>query len=153
LIGNQGCMLREQRILEVGAGGAVRGIMEPLQERKTLEVTTGNRTLAKAEQLARLFGHLLHPRATRSEDLGGPYDLIINGTSASLAGELPPLPTSVIGPHTQVYDMMYGNQETPFNRWAREQGAAKVMDGLGMLVEQAAEAFFLWRGLRPDTAP
>lgn len=153
LIGNQGCMLREQRILVVGAGGAVRGILEPLLERKPAEVTIANRTLAKAEQLVELFGHLGPLRASRFEDLDGPYDLIINGTSASLAGELPPLPTSVIGPHTQVYDMMYGNQETPFNRWAREQGAAKVMDGLGMLVEQAAESFSVWRGVRPETAP
>ena len=153
LIGNQGCFLREMRILVVGAGGAVRGILEPLLERKPAQVTIANRTLAKAEQLVELFGHLGNVQACRFEDLDQPYDLIINGTSASLAGELPPLPASVIGPGTQVYDMMYGAQETPFNRWAREQGAAKVMDGLGMLVEQAAEAFFLWRGLRPDTAP
>ena len=84
---------------------------------------------------------------------GSAFDVIINGTSASLAGELPPLTSSVIGPETVCYDMMYGKGLTVFNRWAREHGAARVIDGLGMLVEQAAEAFELWRGVRPDTAP
>jgi shikimate dehydrogenase len=86
--------------------------------------------------------------------IDAPVDLIINGTSASLAGELPPVAPSLIAPgHTVCYDMMYAKEPTAFNRWASEHGAARTLDGLGMLVEQAAEAFHLWRGVRPDTAP
>jgi len=86
--------------------------------------------------------------------IDAPVDLIINGTSASLAGELPPIAPSLIQPgHTLCYDMMYGKELTAFNRWAAEHGAARTLDGLGMLVEQAAEAFALWRDVRPASAP
>ena len=150
---NQGCLLRGRRILVVGAGGAVRGVLGPLLEHQPAELVLANRTRAKAEALAQLFADEGPIRACEFTELDDAFDLIINGTSASLAGDLPPLPARVIGAETVAYDMMYGAQETPFNRWAREQGAARVIDGLGMLVEQAAEAFFLWRGIRPDTAP
>ena len=106
------------------------------------------------EELAALFVDQGPIAAAGLQWLVEPVDLIINATSASLAGELPPIPDSLIKPgHTWCYDMMYGAEETPFNRWARERGAARCIDGLGMLVEQAAEAFALWRGVRPDTAP
>jgi shikimate dehydrogenase len=153
LLSNHGCILRDQRILVIGAGGAVRGVLEPLLEHHPAELVIANRTPAKAEQLVELFQSLGPVTASAFAALDEPFDLIINGTSASLAGDLPPLPPHVIASHTKVYDMMYGAQETVFNRWAREQGAALVMDGLGMLVEQAAEAFLIWRGVRPDTAP
>ena len=116
-----------------------------------------NRTVSKAEALAADFADLGRISgcgfAEATPPDGSAFDVIINGTSASLAGELPPLTSSVIGPETVCYDMMYGKGLTVFNRWAREHGAARVIDGLGMLVEQAAEAFELWRGVRPDTAP
>ena len=87
-------------------------------------------------------------------EVEGPFDLVVNGTSASLAGDVPPLAQSVIEPgRTVCYDMMYAKEPTAFNRWAAERGAARTLDGLGMLVEQAAEAFFLWRGVRPASAP
>ena len=153
LLINHGCTLRGRRILMLGAGGAVRGVLKSLLEHQPEQLVIANRTLAKAEELASSFGDLGAVRASSFEDLQEPFDLVINGTSASLAGDLPPVPESAIGPQTQAYDMMYGPQETVFNQWARTRGAAKTMDGLGMLVEQAAEAFFIWRGIRPDTAP
>lgn len=154
---NQGVTLKGKQVLVLGAGGAVRGILQPLLAQQPAAVVIANRTVSKAEALAADFSDLGcisgcgFAEATPPD--GSAFDVIINGTSASLAGELPPLTASVIGPETVCYDMMYGKGLTVFNRWAREQGAAKVIDGLGMLVEQAAEAFELWRGVRPDTAP
>ena len=146
--------LRGKRILLLGAGGAVRGVLEPLLAQQPAALVIANRTLAKAEQLASEFADLGPVVASGFDSLDGPVDLIVNGTSASLAGELPPLAASLIRPHhTLCYDMMYAKQSTAFNRWAAEQGAAHTLDGLGMLVEQAAEAFFLWRGVRPDSEP
>ena len=99
-----------------------------------------------------MFADLGPLTASRFEDLHGDFDLIVNATSASLAGELPPLPNGLVrAGHTACYDMMYGKEPTAFNRWAAAQGAARTLDGLGMLVEQAAEAFYLWRGVRPDS--
>lgn len=152
---NLGWPLRGQRILVLGAGGAVRGVLSPLLAEQPKLVVIANRTAEKAAALARLF-------ADEGAVAGGGYDaladehafdIIINGSSASIAGELPPVPAGAINGNTRCYDMMYGRQETVFNRWAREQGAAVCADGLGMLVEQAAEAFFVWRGKRPETAP
>ena len=149
---NHQVILADKRILVLGAGGAVRGIMLPLLEQLPKEVVIANRTLAKAESLVALFASQGHLSAASFAELQGPFDLIINGTSASLAGDLPPIPASVIAGHTTVYDMMYAPQMTVFNHWANEQGALKTIDGLGMLVEQAAEAFYIWRGVRPVTA-
>ncbi|MEO4047949.1 shikimate dehydrogenase [Pseudomonas sp. CAU 1711] len=151
---NAGLDLSGKRILLLGAGGAVRGVLEPLLAERPQSLTIANRTVEKAEQLAQEFADLGPLAASGFDWLNEPVDLIINGTSASLAGELPPISPSLIRPgHTVCYDMMYGKEATAFNRWASEQGAARCIDGLGMLVEQAAEAFLLWRGVRPDGAP
>lgn len=110
--------------------------------------------MAKAEQLVHEFADLGPLAASGFDWIDAPVDLIINGTSASLAGELPPIAPGLIAPgHTVCYDMMYGKEPTAFNRWASDHGAARTLDGLGMLVEQAAEAFYLWRDVRPDAAP
>ena len=151
---NAGFSLKGKRILRLGAGGAVRGALEPLLAQGPTSVTIANRTVEKAEMLVELFSDLGPVAASGFDWLREPVDLIINATSASLAGELPPIASSLIEPgKTLCYDMMYGKEPTPFCVWATEHGAGHVMDGLGMLAEQAAEAFYLWRGVRPDTAP
>ena len=154
LTANAGLDLADKRILLLGAGGAVRGVLAPLLAERPQSLTIANRTVAKAEQLAHEFADLGPVAAAGFDWLSEPVDLIINGTSASLAGELPPIDASLIQPgHTVCDDMMYGKDATGFNRWAAEHGAARCIDGLGMLVEQAAEAFCVWRGVRPDSAP
>ncbi|KIV65768.1 MULTISPECIES: shikimate dehydrogenase [Pseudomonadaceae] len=151
---NAGLCLAGKRILLLGAGGAARGVIEPLLAEKPASLVIANRTVEKAEALARLFADLGPVSASGFDWLEEPVDLIINGTSASLAGDLPPIAPSLIQPrHTACYDMMYGKEPTAFNRWAASHGAARTLDGLGMLVEQAAEAFLLWRGVLPDSAP
>jgi len=151
---NAGLSLSGKRILLLGAGGAVRGVLEPLLAERPAALVVANRTVAKAEQLAREFADLGPIMASGFDWLDEPVDLIINGTSASLAGDVPPIAASLIQlGHTLCYDMMYAKQATAFNAWAAAQGAAQTLDGLGMLVEQAAEAFYLWRGVRPDSAP
>ncbi|WP_369958446.1 shikimate dehydrogenase [Pseudomonas benzenivorans] len=151
---NAGLELRGKRILLLGAGGAVRGVLEPLLAQQPAVLVIANRTVAKAEQLVAEFADLGPLVASGFDWIDAPVDLIVNGTSASLAGELPPIAASLIAPgRTICYDMMYARQATAFNAWAAEQGAARTIDGLGMLVEQAAEAFCLWRGVRPDSAP
>lgn len=152
---NQGWPLRGQRVLVLGAGGAVRGVLGPLLAAQPHIVVVANRTVDKAEELARLFSGDGVIEGCGYAALAGekPFDLVINGTSASLGGELPPLPACIVSAATRAYDMMYGRNETVFNAWMRAQGAVAVADGLGMLVEQAAEAFLAWRGKRPDTAP
>ncbi|MGP1665874.1 MAG: shikimate dehydrogenase, partial [Rhodanobacter sp.] len=107
----------------------------------------------KAEALAAQFAAYGNVGASGFAALEGPFDWIINATSASLQGDLPPLPAGTVAAQSWCYDLMYGNEPTTFCSWAQEQGAHKVLDGLGMLVEQAAEAFWLWRGVRPETAP
>jgi shikimate dehydrogenase len=141
--------LAGRRILLLGAGGAARGVIAPLLDQQPAGLVIANRTHSRAEELAALFGHDI--RATTFEALETPFDLVINATAASLAGELPPLSPRLFTANTLAYDMMYG-RDTPFLAFARAHGAATA-DGLGMLVEQAAEAFHLWRGVRPDTAP
>lgn len=149
-----GWPLAEARILILGAGGAVRGVIQPLLAQPIARLTIANRTDAKAHQLAQLFGALGPIDACGYDALGdSQYDLIINGTSASLAGEIPPLNTHCIQAGTRVYDMMYSAEATAFIRWAQAQGVAACSDGLGMLVAQAAESFYLWRGVRPGIQP
>ena len=151
---NAGFELAGKRILLVGAGGAARGVIQPLLEAQPAQLCVVNRTVEKAEQLARLFKDQGPISAAGFEWIEEPVDLIINATSASLDGQLPPISPKLIYPgQTWCYDMMYASEATVFNRWAEQQGAARCLDGLGMLVEQAAEAFLLWRGVRPDTAP
>ncbi|MDF2446906.1 MAG: aroE [Moraxellaceae bacterium] len=153
LTSNAGINLAGKRILVLGAGGAVRGVLGPLLAERPAELVVANRTVAKAAQLAALFSDEGPVSAAAFDALAGrSFDLVINGTSASLQGELPPLPTSIFSANALAYDMMYGAEPTVFLRWAQQQGA-QVRDGLGMLVEQAAEAFRLWRGVQPPTQP
>lgn len=152
LIVNHSVALKDKRILILGAGGAVRGILQPLLEEGPSEIVIANRTVSKAEQLANDFAELGNVSACPFSDVKGSFGVIINGTSASLAGELPPIPDSAVSHVTVCYDMMYSPRTTVFNAWADKLGAARTIDGLGMLVEQAAEAFFVWRGVRPQTA-
>ncbi len=151
---NHGGQIRERRVLILGAGGAVRGVIEPLLEQQPNSCVIANRTVAKAQELVQLFSPLGTLRAATYAALHGQqFDLVINGTSASLQGELPPLPDNLLAKNAWCYDMMYAKQTTPFLTWGLQQGAQQAIDGLGMLVEQAAESFFIWRGVRPNTAP
>jgi shikimate dehydrogenase len=155
LVRNHGVSLAGARVLVLGAGGAVRGVLGPLLAQRPASLTIANRTVARAEGLVSLFADEAKDASIDAcgfETPEAPFDVIINGTSASLQGDLPPLNPAVIAPHTVVYDMMYSLDNTPFNQWAMDQGATRVFDGLGMLVEQAAESFRVWRGIRPDTA-
>lgn len=146
--------LRGKSILVLGAGGATRGILLPLLEQQPARICIANRTVSKAEELAKLFSPYGTVLACGFEALNGQsFDWVLNATAASLQGELPPLPAGLISRQSWCYDLMYGSEPTIFCRWAEQQGAQRAIDGLGMLVEQAAEAFWLWRGLRPDTGP
>jgi shikimate dehydrogenase len=148
LVRNLGLHLAGKRILILGAGGASRGVARPLSEQMPATLFIANRTADKARELAARFGC----QGGGFDALAGrQFDLIVNATAASLAGDLPPLPDEVFASGATAYDMMYG-RETPFMTFARERGAS-VADGLGMLVEQAAESFWVWRGVRPDTVP
>ncbi len=154
LVRNHKLRLEGRNILIIGAGGAVRGVIEPLLAGKPASLTIANRTREKALQLADDFSDLGNISGCGLDEFGADsYDIIINGTSASLGGELPALPATLINENTFCYDMMYASEPTPFMRWARQQGAEQVVDGKGMLVEQAAESFRIWRGCEPDTAP
>lgn len=147
-------VLRGKSILVLGAGGATRGILLPLLEQEPTRICIANRTLSKAKELAGLFKSRGNVSAHGFDGLKGQnFDWVLNATAASLQGELPPLPPSLIHAQSWCYDLMYGSEPTIFCRWAVQQGAQRALDGLGMLVEQAAEAFWLWRGVRPDTAP
>ena len=152
---NQGITLEGANILILGAGGATRGIVGPLLEMQPSSLCIANRTIDKAHALAEHFSHSGPVSACRfnmvpvSED----YDLIINATSAGVRGETPPYPEAALSERTFCYDLSYGLKPTPFSTWAREHGAARSVMGWGMLVEQAAESFHIWRGVRPDTAP
>lgn len=169
---NLGCRLRGARVLLLGAGGAARGILAPLLEAGVASIVIRNRHARRAQQLASEFAELgtvvaasgvragagplpAQPAAAtpagRAPDAG--FDLILNATSASLHDELPAMPADAVGTQTLAYDLAYADHDTIFVRWARQAGAARAVMGLGMLVEQAAESFLLWRGVRPDTAP
>lgn len=142
------------RVLILGAGGAVRGILQPLLEENPAQVVIANRTFDKAEELVKQFHDLGDMKAKSFEQLANEtFDIVINGTSASLQGDLPPLPDKLLGPNACCYDMMYGAEPTVFLRWAQQHGAVHIADGLGMLVGQAAEAFYLWRQIRPEVVP
>jgi len=150
---NLGFAVAGRRVLLLGAGGAARGVIAPLLAARPIALRLANRTAGKAEALAGEFAEL-GPIGGGGYDavIGRDFDLVINATSASLGGELPPLPQGCFAAGSLAYDMMYGKGETPFMAFARGQGAGRVADGLGMLVEQAAEAFTGWTGARPDTA-
>ncbi len=151
---NLGLSLSGARVLILGAGGAAQGILQSLLMASPRSVFIANRTPIRAHELARRYSDLGLVAGGGFDSLGeAQYDLVINATSASLQGETPPLPDGLLAEGVWCYDLMYAATPTPFLRWATEHGAEKVADGLGMLVEQAAEAFFLWRGVRPTTAP
>ena len=150
---NHGINLTNKSILLLGAGGAARGVIQPLLDTKPAKLFIANRTASKASTLANEFADLGSIAGGSFDAIQGSFDVIINATSASLQADLPPLPIGAITPSTVVYDMMYGTKAKRFLAWAKQQGAAQTLDGLGMLVEQAAEAFLIWRGVRPDTAP
>jgi len=154
LTDNYGARIQGARVLVLGAGGAVRGVLQPILAQQPAAVVVANRTEAKAEQLAELFADHGNISGCGFPDLAGQsFDLIINGTAASLQGEVPPLPEAVLAANGWCYDMMYSAEPTAFCQWAKDHSAEKVMDGLGMLVEQAAESFRIWRGVKPETAP
>ncbi|MGH8618615.1 MAG: shikimate dehydrogenase [Burkholderiales bacterium] len=154
---NLGFTLRAGRVLLMGAGGASYGVLEPLARAAPAQLVVANRTPEKATALVGRF------EATASfvrygllacaygELAGRQFDLVINATSAGVDGEVPPLPPGLFAPGALAYDMFYGAGPTPFVRYAQAQGAARSADGYGMLVEQAAESFFVWRGVRPET--
>lgn len=153
ITGNLGQSLRDCRVLVLGAGGATRGILQPLLEQKPHSLFIANRTAAKARELAAIFSALGPVQGGGFDEVDEqPFDWILNATAASLKGELPPLPATVVARHSACYDLMYGAEPTIFCKWGLTSGAGLVADGLGMLVEQAAESFKLWRGIRPDTA-
>ena len=149
-----GLNLADKRVLILGAGGAVRGVLGPLLEQQLREVTIANRTPARAELLAREFGDLGKIVGCGFAQVRGPaYDIIINATSAGLYGEMPAMPANLVNEASICYDMAYGRGHTPFTLWAQGLQAGYITKGWGMLVEQAAEAFEWWRGVRPETAP
>jgi shikimate dehydrogenase len=155
LTANLGLRIAGLRILILGAGGATRGVLGPLLDARPSMLTIANRTPERAAELVEEFSKPGTLSGCGFEDINDdePWDLLINATSASLKGATPLISPTLIGPETLCYDMAYGKGDTSFTRWAREQGAARTVKGWGMLVEQAAESFHLWRGVRPDTGP
>ncbi|MEA3278447.1 MAG: shikimate dehydrogenase [Pseudomonadota bacterium] len=151
---NQGFDFGGKRVLLLGAGGASRGVLRPLLEEGPRRLVIANRTVSKAVELAAANAALGPLSGCGLDALAGErFDLIVNGTSAGLAGAVPAIPDHCLAAGGWTYDMLYADAPTAFRRWGMRLGAGRALDGLGMLVEQAAESFFLWRGIRPDTAP
>lgn len=154
LVLNHDIEIKNKQVLIIGAGGAVRGVLEALLEQQPSSLLIANRTKNKAVQLANDFSDLGNIKGCGLDEIGqAGFDIVINGTSASLQGDLPPLPASIFNSAACSYDMMYAAQATPFMQWSKANGATQVFDGLGMLVEQAAESFYIWRGVKPQTRP
>ncbi len=154
MVANLGWRVQGLRLLILGAGGAVRGVLEPLLRENPLELLIVNRTAGRAEQLVREFSDIAPLQGGGYALLGDrQFDLVVNATSAGLAGEMPELPDSLLTERSCCYDMVYGPEPTPFMRWAAHHAAWAVSDGLGMLVEQAAQSFYIWRRVRPETRP
>ena len=142
------------RVVVLGAGGAARGIVGPLLDEKPAELTVANRTKQRADEIVARFANPVLTARTFAELAEQPsFDVLINATSAGLKGEAPPFPVSLVGLHSFCYDLVYGANDTPFVAWAKQHGAGRAVHGWGMLVEQAAESFAIWRGVRPDTKP
>ena len=155
LMQNLGVVLAGRDVLVLGAGGAARGILVPMFAQHPRSVALCNRTAGKADALAATFATRGPIRSMSPAALAGQaFDVVINATSAGLGGDVDlPWPPGLFRPGALAYDMIYDDRETPFLRWARHSGAPRSADGIGMLVEQAAESFLLWRGVRPDTRP
>ncbi|KAF1858384.1 hypothetical protein Lal_00014892 [Lupinus albus] len=155
IVRNAGVPLAGKRVLLLGAGGAARGVILPFLRETPEAIVIANRTRATADALVLNFAdHVAFGGqigACGFADIAGPFDVVVNATSASLSADLPPVPASAFRAGTLALDMMYGKEPTPFMAFAASHGAT-VRDGLGMLVEQAAEAFFVWRGVRPETS-
>jgi shikimate dehydrogenase len=155
IVKNAGVPLAGKRVLLLGAGGAARGVILPFLEQGPAAIVIANRTHATADALVEQFSaqaKAAQISAIGFDEIKGPFDVVVNATSASLAGDMPPVPASSFGPDTLAVDIMYGKQPSQFMEFAALHGA-EVRDGLGMLIEQAAEAFTIWRGVRPSTAP
>ncbi|MGH8259090.1 MAG: shikimate dehydrogenase, partial [Steroidobacteraceae bacterium] len=151
---NLGLVVAKRRVLLAGAGGAARGVLAPLLELGPVEMVIASRTAERARALAADFEALGPVRGCAFDELSlGSFDLILNATSASLSGDVPAIPPAAVSATTVCYDMAYAKSDTAFVRWARERGCERAVQGWGMLVEQAAESFRIWRGVRPDTAP
>lgn len=149
---NHHVSLKDKMILIIGAGGAVRGVIEAILEQQPSSLLIANRTSEKAVQLSNDFSDLGNISGCGLDEIKtNRFDIVINGTSASLQGDLPPIPGTVFNENACSYDMMYADQATVFMQWSKDHGAIQVFDGLGMLVEQAAEAFYIWRDIRPET--
>lgn len=151
LINNHHIELKGKRLLLLGAGGAARGVIEPLLQYQPSSLFIANRTASKAADLSTLFADFGNVQGGGYDAISGSFDVIINATAASLNGEVPPLPDNVLSSNSVCYDMMYSKSDTAFITWAKQHGATKAIDGLGMLVEQAAISFRLWRGVEPET--
>lgn len=152
LTDNLAVQIHNKTMLILGAGGAARGILEALLREKPVQIVIANRTVEKALRLAELFSDLGDVKGCGYDGLQSQsFDIVINATAASLSGELPPLPETLLNAKACCYDLAYASQPTPFVQWGRDHGASISTDGIGMLVEQAAEAFYLWRGIRPET--
>ena len=150
---NHSLSLKGQKILLLGAGGASRGILGPLLDQNPESIMVANRTVERAVKLVSHFQHKgTVDSCSFSELEGKQFDLILNATAASLTGDLPPLPAGILKSGGACYDLAYGSEKTAFVLWGEEQRAVKSLDGIGMLAEQAAEAFELWRGVKPETA-
>jgi shikimate dehydrogenase len=150
---NLGVPMAGKRVLLLGAGGAARGALHPFLAAQPAALFVANRTVPKALALRGHFAPFGPVTAGGYADIAGAWDVVVNATSASLRGELPPVPASAFAPGALAYDLVYGKGLTPFLRVARDAGAGRVADGVGMLVEQAAEAWVWWRDVRPDTRP
>ena len=149
---NHSIDLKGKNILLMGAGGAARGVLIPLLKQNPTSLFIANRTPDKAKDLAEDFKDVGNVNGGGYEAITDlKFDIVINATAASLQGDLPSLPDSLLNDDASCYDMMYSAKPTPFMVWATEHNAAKVLDGLGMLVEQAAESFSIWRGVKPET--
>ncbi len=150
---NHGCHLSNKEILLLGAGGAARGVLRPLLDEHPSRLVIANRTASKATTLVGAYkdeGDISGCGLDQLQE--DSFDIIINATAAGLKDEVPAIPDNILRPGGWTYDMLYGDRPTAFMRWGMEHGAGHALGGLGMLVEQAAESFYLWRGVRPDTA-
>ena len=152
---NNNLSLAGKRVLILGAGGAARGILPPLLDANLDELVLANRTVERAARLVELFDAAEQLSICPFEELGNkdPFDVVINATSAGIQGENPPFPPSCLSSRSFCYDLTYSLKQTPFVQWSRDHGAGKAVQGWGMLIEQAAESFAIWRGVRPETAP